>query len=73
MKNTRFDLEQQIMDCWGVTDDLDMVFRAVCDQELCQDQDKLANILLGMKELYQLKFEQMWNTFEELCHKRELD
>ena len=69
---TRFDLEQQLMDCWGVCDDLDMVFKAVMDQSLNENPDKLANILLGMKEIYQLKFEQMWNTFENLCHNREL-
>lgn len=68
---SRFDLEQQILDCWGITDDLDMLFTAIMDQDL--ERDKVANILLGLKELYHLKFERTFNTFEELVVNREFD
>ncbi len=60
----RFDLEQQILDCWHITDDIDMLFEAVTDNDI--DKDKIANILLGIKELYHLKFERAFNTFEKL-------
>lgn len=65
MKNipNRFDLEQSIMDCWGVTDDLDVLFEAVMDKDLSKDQ--IANIVLGMKELYHLKFEKTFELFEK--------
>lgn len=69
---TRFDLEQQILNCWSVTDDINHVYEAVMNKGLAEDIDKLSNILLGMKELYHLKFEQMWDTFEQLCRNREL-
>ena len=62
MKNDRFDLEQQIFDCWHVTDDLDILFEAILDKEI--DRDKIANIVLGLKELYHLKFERTFETFE---------
>lgn len=62
-ETTRFDLEQQIMDCWGITDDLDVLFEAVMEKDLSKDQ--IANILLGMKDLYQLKFEKTFDTFEK--------
>jgi hypothetical protein len=58
----RFDLEQEILECWGVTADLDLLFEAVMEQDL--SQDKIANILLGLKELYELKFIKAWNSFE---------
>jgi hypothetical protein len=29
------------------------------------DRDKVANILLGMSQLYELKFNKLFNTFEE--------
>lgn len=56
----RFDLEQQIMQCWGIVDELDFVMDAVEEG----DNDKTLNILIGLKELYARKFDKMFNTFE---------
>jgi len=67
----RFDLEQQILDCWNFTTDLDLVFEQVMESEKL-DRDKLANIILGMKELYQLKFDKCFNTFETLVKERKI-
>jgi hypothetical protein len=69
---TRFDLEQQILDCWGICDDLNTIFEYFYEQQEPVDVDKLANILLGLKELYHIKFEQTFNTFEKLIHNREI-
>ena len=44
----RFTLEDQIMQCWGVTDDIDMVYSTVA---LYEDQDRMMNELLGLHEL----------------------
>jgi hypothetical protein len=65
----RFDLEQEIMDCWHITDDLDIIFEHVMEAENL-DRDKVANMLLGMKELYHLKFERCFGTFEKLINER---
>lgn len=62
-KKTRFDLEQEIMDCWHVTDDLNVLFEAVMEKDL--DKDMIANIILGMQQLYHLKFERTFSTFED--------
>jgi hypothetical protein len=68
MKN-RFDLEQEIMECWNVTSDIDDVYDYVMNgngNELSTDErDKVANILLGVSQLYELKFNKLFNTFEE--------
>ncbi len=60
----RFDLEQQIMACWNVTSDIDTLCEGVLESDMTTDQ--IANILLGMKQLYELKFDKMFRTFEEL-------
>lgn len=60
----QFDLEQQILDCWHVTDDIDVLYSAVCDTEMSRDD--IANVLLGLKTLYALKFDRCFTTFEEL-------
>src|SRR3990167_6302159 len=60
----RFDLEQQIMGCWNVTTDLDTLYEGVLESGMSTDQ--IANILLGMKQLYELKFDKCFKTFEKL-------
>ena len=62
---TRFTLEDQIMECWGVVDDLDMVYST---EALYGDQDRMMNVLLGMQELYKIRFQRLFNTFEHLIH-----
>lgn len=62
---TRFTLEDQIMECWGVVDDIDMVYST---EALYEDQDRMMNVLLGMQELYRLRFERLFQTFEHLIH-----
>ena len=71
MSKTNFELEQQILDCWHVVDDLNILFESICDHPDfagmdAKHEDKISNMLLGMKELYQLKFERCFATYEKL-------
>ena len=68
---TRFDFEQEIMNCWSVVDDIDVVRHALLEQDA--DTDRIDNMLLGLTELYQVKFDIMFKTFESLVSRRELD
>jgi len=61
----RFDMEQQIMNCWNICEDLDTLMEGVLERDM--SQDRITNALLGMKELYQLKFETLWESFEAMC------
>lgn len=61
----QFELEQQIMDCWNVVDDLNLLFGAVCDASPELTTDEIANLLLGLSSLNALKFDKMFRTFEE--------
>jgi hypothetical protein len=60
----RFDMEQEIMDVWGICEDLDILVEGVLDKEMSRDD--IANALLGMKVLYGLKCEKLFDTFEQL-------
>lgn len=62
-KFCRFEMEQQLLDCWNVTKDLNTVYEELTDHGL--KHDNLQNVLMGMQELYNLKFEKLWRTFEE--------
>ena len=69
----RFEFEQQIMSCWNVTSDLDDLIEGTLDSDLSQDQ--IANALLGMKELYEIRFQKLFRQFEQLVreHAKTLD
>ena len=68
----RFDLEQGILKCWNVTDDIDMVYRKVMDNPDELNVDEISNLLLGIKSLYDLKFDELFNTFEQLIHDKKI-
>lgn len=61
-----FELEQQIQNCWAVTDDLQLLLEGVLDKGMSTDE--ISNALLGMKAMYELKFDKTFSTFEELHH-----
>ena len=60
------DLEQPIMDCWSVCNDLETVFRQIGDGEREPTQDELMNALMGMQQVYQWKFEQLFFKYEQV-------
>lgn len=62
----RFDFEQQIMDCWNVTKDIDTLRKQLLDMEDGMSQDDIDNYLLGLKTIYDVKFNQLFDQFEQL-------
>ena len=72
----RFEFEQQIMECWNVTTDIRVVSEYLMDAPLeAGREDKIANMLMGIEALYQVKFEKLFRSFEELVreHAKTLD
>ena len=63
----RFDLEQHIMTCWNVTEDIDLLNKNVLEKDMSKDD--ISNFLLGLKTIYQCKFEELFDTFSELVEK----
>ena len=60
----RFDFEQQIQKCWLVTDDIGEVAEGIMDHDL--DHDRIVNALTGIQQLYELKFNKLWDLFEDV-------
>ena len=58
-----FDLEQELMECWGVTKDLDILNKAMDRKKL--SVDSISNILLGIHDLIELKYENLYQTISE--------
>ena len=61
-----YELEPHIMDCWSVCNDLESVFKQIGDGEREPTQDEMMNALMGMQQLYQWKFEQLFLKYEQV-------
>ena len=64
----RFDFEQQIQKCWIVTDDLEELSEAIMEGKYVkyQDKDEICNALNGLSSMYNLKFNKLWDLFEDV-------
>lgn len=65
----RFDLEQDIMNCWNVVEDIKELSRSMLDRRT-MTEDEISNYLLGLETIYQVKFERLFETFEMLIRQR---
>ena len=57
---TRFDLEQHIMKCWSVVEDVNLIY----EKSSSLSEDERQNALLGIISIYNLKFQELWDCFE---------
>jgi len=63
MSSIRFNLEQQILNCWHLTSDLEDLFEEIVEGDMTKDQ--ISNVVLGAYELYNIKFNKAFRTFEQ--------
>lgn len=55
-----YDMEQQIMKCWEVVEDLKLFVEKRGSNEA----------LVGMAEMYSLKFQKLWDYYEQATYER---
>ena len=67
MSNSIFHLEQQIQDCWKVTDDMGLVASHIINTSELSDAEVMYKYIVAIKDLYELKFQNMWDTFDKVC------
>ena len=58
----RFDLEQQILECWKITDEIPMM------------EAQGANVadMTSLACVYEFKFKKLWSTFEQMLAENKL-
>lgn len=60
----QFDVEQQILDCWAVTNDIDVVVEAIRREQVTSEQ--VVQLLVGISSLQQLKFDKLFLLFSQM-------
>ena len=60
--SNRFEFEQEIMECWKITNDLQMYI----DQGASIEDTKV------LIDYYERKFQKVWDTFETLIKERKI-
>jgi hypothetical protein len=53
------DMEQQLLRCWEITEDLWLVANEH------EDNDDISNKVLGLKHVYEMRFNKLWDLYEE--------
>jgi hypothetical protein len=60
--SNRFDLEDKIMAAWSTKEDIELLFRnSYCRENFSSDD--LANSLLGIASVHDMRMEELWDTF----------
>ena len=62
-----FELEQSILQCWNVVDDIKLITQQVYDRPKPLTEDELGNLLMGLESMYTLKFQKCFDEFEAVC------
>lgn len=62
MSKDRFDLEQEILDCWKLVDDVEMLANRSNDPEDFK----------ALSKIYKHKFNQLWETFEFMIFDKQI-
>jgi hypothetical protein len=60
-ENTVIDLEEKIMAAWQTISDINLVYYAMEDMS----EDERMNAMLGLKELGEARFKDLWRVFEQ--------
>lgn len=66
MKNDIFDLEQEILQCWHITDDMRDLSEMFLEGYKDPTADNISNMCGALSDVYTMRFEKMWRTFESV-------
>jgi hypothetical protein len=59
-----FDLEDAIMNAWRTSEDIKSLYKS----SEYMDEDQMMNALLGLEIFAEMRFNDLWNTFEQCAN-----
>lgn len=66
MKKDIFELEQEILHCWHITNDLRDVSEMFLEGYKVTTPDNISNVCSALADVYNMRFEKMWRNFENI-------
>ena len=69
-KYDRFNLEAEIMNVWNTKDDLESITSRMMDDPDPMSEDDIANVLIGLIELHDIRCKKLFNVFETMIRER---
>ncbi len=67
----RFDLEQQIMKCWNITEEIQLLNELVLERDEFT-KDQISNYLLGLETIYEAKFGKLFDQFSTMVKEKKI-
>jgi len=58
-----FDLEQKILRCWSLKEDLDTIVDRLVERDSVE-KDELVNVLMGLSVLHDIRCSNLFDTYE---------
>jgi len=71
MEENRFDLEAALAACWNTKEDIDLLYEEALEGE--STPEDLANALLGLSRLHEMRCAKAFRIFEELIASGKID
>jgi hypothetical protein len=68
--SARFNMEDQIMACWGITTDIYDLMEEVIEGK--PTPDEISNVLMGLHELYEIRFRKLFRLYEQMLKERRI-
>jgi hypothetical protein len=65
-----FDLEAEIMSVWNTKDDLELITSRMMDDPDPMSEDEIANVLIGLTELHDIRCKKLFDVFEAMLRER---
>ena len=62
----RFELEDAMSNLHQIGEDIETIIYAIGDSPIKHTEDQLLNMLIGIKQLHDTRYQKMWDTFEQL-------
>jgi len=69
----RFNLEAEIMSVWTTKDDLQSITSRMMDDPDPMSEDDIANVLIGLSELHDIRCKKLFNVFEEMVRTKQFE
>lgn len=62
----RYDLEEAMGEMLATQNDIETLLYAIGDSPTKYSEDEILNVLIGIKQLNEIRYQKMWQIFEEL-------